>query len=511
MRRARFSHGGRFLGVMALAVLAILSGCRRQNDPRNISGQVTVESGDAGGVTVELFNAPSPESNTLWSTTAQKPTVGFPYSLAAIFEFRAERRQTSGHASTRVGDPVETDAEGKFEFQDVPEGEFVVVVSKAGFGWSKPLAVSTRSGAADMGLVTLYPEQTFAAGSAITGNQRWLAGHHYVVAANANLSLSAGATLVVEPGAFVRLGNLSEFRIRGSLDCRGTAADPIIFTSSDIENPSAAAGWQYIHFYSTASPPLFRFCSFTYTDQAILSDKGGGRIEYCYFAEISSEAVVLTGTGSAVDSVVAVGNVFDHVPVGLRTELVQGTGLSISHNVFWLSANYGLYLKRVHGGDVFCNWFGSCGRSDSLSTSQTGGVYLQDLQGTHLRRNDFQTNWYAIVLGSRVDSSMYIEYNRFSHSYRVLYVGVTPDATGPSFPHFNNNCAEQTENFSLYHTACLVNTQAIDARNNFWSSTSEADIRTRAIRDCDDDDDCPCDEFVPFLLTCPSSETGLCR
>lgn len=512
MTLARFRPIGLVLAVLALAALAVVSGCRRQNDPRNVSGRVTVEGGDADSVIVELYSAPVPENNVVWETTQQRPTVGFPYSLAMAFDFRRERIQSSVHTSTLVGTVV-TGGDGRYEFADVDEAAFVIVVRKSGFGWSAPLAVDTRNGNADVATISLYPEQVYRSGLAITGTETWLAGHHYVVAAQTSLSLNAGATLTVAPGAFVRLGNLSEFKVRGTLICEGTADEPIIFTTSDIENPTSAAGWQYIHFFSNATPPRFRYCSFTYTDQAILSDKPGGRVEYCYFNEIGAEAVVLSGnpTGADADSVVFRGNVVDHISTGLRLHDVWGSGLSIDHNVFALSARFGLDMKLIRGGEVFCNWFVGCGRRDTLSSAPTGAIQLENVQGMRLTRDEFVSNFYGVILGSYVDSTTHIQNCRFTRSFRALYVYFTNGESGPSYPDFNFNCIEQNEEYALDHTACLINTQVLDATNNFWNSTSESDIRTRAIRDCEDDALCPCDEFIPYLLTCPGSETGICR
>jgi hypothetical protein len=69
--------------------------------------------------------------------------------------------------------------------------------------------------------------------------------------ATGNIMVSSGATLTVEPGVTVRFTPGRRLQVQGTLIARGTAAAPILFTSSN-DNPSPS-DWDGIQFLAGAN------------------------------------------------------------------------------------------------------------------------------------------------------------------------------------------------------------------------------------------------------------------
>lgn len=485
--------------LLALAVLP--AGCKKAEEDKNsIKGSVSVPFGDVGGVIVEAYVAPEFVSTDIWSTTAAHPEVGFPYDLPAAWDYRRQSSQPRARDTTG--------ANGTFEFPDLADGDYILSARKAGYGWSVPRAVGLHGQSVDAGTLALAEVETLPASANLTGDNRWLSGRHYII--QSRLSVAAGATLTIEPGAVVRLPLDTKINVLGTLIAEGEPGRFIIFTSN--EALPDLGDWWYILFSQSASLPQFRYCAFRYADDAIRSLRPGGRIESCFFGSIAAQGVSLLGnTDAAMDSIVFRRNVTNDVQLVLLVSNVAAQRpMLIERNAIYGCANYGVKLVTAYSGAVRCNWFYACGHTDISTGTATGALYMFNAQDVEVDHNEFRKSQYGVDLGSLVDSSVHIHNNYFYLLTRALNVGWTPETVGPSFPHFNFNCIQAVEHYHIYMGTCVINTESIDANNNYWDGFSEFGLRQRFLYDHDDDPTCPYVTVGTILPSCNRSEAGLC-
>jgi len=492
----------RFAAVLPLLFALYLPGCKKQEEPSYISGRVQVNEGDASGVVVEIYEAVPLSSTSVWYKTNSVPAVGFPYRLQAAFDFRREQ--------SRLRASLSTDGGGGYKSSDLPDGDYVVVARKSGYGWSEPRAVVLNGKSAEAGTVTLAPEIQIGENVTLHGNVTWAAGRHYVLGQRMNVGNDA--ILTIEPGVVVRLPVGGSVQIMGAIIAEGTEEAYITFTSD--EAIPASQDWFYLKFNAGAAPPYFRYCTFSYSDNGVFSSVPGGRIEYCSFYAVGGQAATLIGSSAATsDSIVVRGNVTDRTTVAFVVAQGGNSPLLIERNALYGCSQYGLKLMVVRSGSVYCNWFYNCGRSsgDTLTgLSTTGAIFGRDLKNMEIHRNEFSTSWYGLSLGSLVDSSVFTHHNLFFRVNRVMNIAETPDYRGASFPHLYQNCIKTCPRYYVYVDACLINNKVIDARNNYWDGRGETQIQNDFLYDCHRNTECPCILIAPVLTDCPDEEVGIC-
>lgn len=485
---------------LALLLTFMAGGCKDdESGSAAVSGSVSVQGASAADVIVELYDLPSLQDNNTWTTLAAQSSVGFPYRVQAIFDWRAAAQSLRARTTTGGG--------GAFELSGVPDGRYVIIARKSSFGWSAPRVIELRGQAVSAGTLTLFPETVLENGTAISENTTWLTGRHYVV--EQMLIVEEGAALTIEPGAVVRFGDRGNMNVFGEVIATGTSDSYVIFTS-DQGNPQAF-DWYYVYVAQGARPPVFRYCSFRYCDAAIVSATGGGIVENCYFAVVGSQAITLTGSRAApTDSVLVRRNVVNNVPVGMEIQQTITSPLVVEHNGLFDCSVFGMVLDSIYTGDIYCNWFHNCGRSDTLPGPVTGVISMAHTRNTEFHRNYFQLSWYALSLGSKVDSSTHIHSNSFFRINRVMNVATTPQRYGPSFPTFRGNSIELCDRYNIFMHSCQVNTEQIQAPDNYWGTASESAIRSR-FNDCQNDPTCPCIMYQPYLSAPPGSGVGICE
>jgi hypothetical protein len=494
------------LAVTALGLaLAIMptGGCKKDDSGVSaISGTVTVEGGDASGVTVQLFSAPALASDSMWAIISRTSSIGFNYSLQAVFDPRREK--------SRIVDQQVTGANGSFKFDSREDGGYVIVASKRGFGWNVPSGVDVHGGDVNTGAIQLRADHVVPSNEVVTENTRWSAGHY--VLSGGGLTVAPGATLTLDPGCVIRFGADSRMLVQGDLVCQGKPDSFIVFTT-DRNPPLLPGEWSEIRFAAGAARPHMTYCSINYSYWGIRSDRPGAQIEYSYFADIGAgNALWLTGLGAADgDSIVVRHNVLNHIPIELNVSEVRGTGLAIDHNAFFHPVDFAVNLDRVTGGSIFCNWFYNCGREDTSNPSAAAGAI--EMASTHdvdISRNEIHYAWFAISTLSHVDSSVAIHNNRFYATHRILHLGVSENERGPSYPVFQSNCIRSNVSYYVYNSACQHNNHEIDAVGNFWGTASVATIRNWMWAPQNVDPPCPAIVFEPILTACPDAEVGIC-
>ena len=124
-------------------------------------------------------------------------------------------------------------------------------LSGDGYSFSLPFTLSVRSGVETLGN-TQYLEDTL-----------WTSDKTYIL--NGTIIVGTGVTLTIQPGTLIK-GNSGKFiRVDGGLIARGTAAQPILFTTNSISN----ATWSGIRFTENALDASYDI-SGTYTAGSVL-------------------------------------------------------------------------------------------------------------------------------------------------------------------------------------------------------------------------------------------------
>lgn len=494
------------IAALLMLLTALLSGCKEEEVQRGIRGTVSVDGGSAAGDSVLIYDMPVFAETSVWTITQRNPAVGFPFRLQAAFDWRFN----TPRAATAAGN------DGSFRFDGFPDGDYVLVAFKPGYGWSVPQAVTVAGQTADAGTLRLQPEFTLPGNAIITENTRWLAGRHYVLAQN--LTVNNGVTLTIEPGAVVRVGDGGRIQVFGNIVADGTPDAHVVFTSNQRNSP-LSGDWRYILFASSADqPPRFRYCTFSFCEFGVRSLRPGGTFEFCLFSRIATEGADLTGNpgGLSTEPIILRNNVVDdrfpRVPVGLRVVQHRGAELTVEKNAIFGCLASGLQLEAIVGGTVHCNWFFNCGRSDTVTGVSGSVIDIGDIRGMTISNNEVHSSPYGLGVGSRVDSTVIIQFNRFSRLNRVMDVGVTQDRSGPSNPTFADNCISNCDR-NIFINSCHINYRTINAPRNFWGTSSEATINSRNW-DCIDVPGpvfpCPCVHYNPFLTSCNISGVGIC-
>ena len=491
-----------------------LPGCKTQKDSKSgVSGVVAIDGGVGDGVTVDVFRTynrnvwydqalPPRPHFTAWglvSRTSQgssDPIVGVNFSWMADFDWRQE----SAIASAVTG------GDGTFSISDLADGDYVFVAHKDGFGWTLPMTVAVRGQALELGTVTLFPEST-RPDTTIGGGLVFRAGHHYVL--SDNLIVQPGEHLAVEPAAVIRVRNESRIVIGGSLFCEGTPDSFITFTA---EVPDLyPASWRYINFQESADEPVhFRYTKIEYAKEAIRSSNqtSAGIVEYCYFRKLFNLAVDVSGS----TNIRYAHNVIDSVNTGLRA--FQCDHIDIEHNLFFNCNDYAIQLDGgqlgAFGDSIYCNWFYQCGGSDS--SGQAGTIYLSNIHALHVAYNNTEGSNYAINLGSRVDSTVLIVHNRYATCSRVLNIGSTPQAYGPTYPFFQFNSMDANRNLCVAMSACEHNVRNVQAGNNFWTDSQDNPVNPRdVILDGSDPNHDGCGLVISDPISTVRPVSGLCN
>jgi hypothetical protein len=489
--------GFRWLSLVLILSVVLAPGCKKSADKKSgLSGRVTINGSPGVDVIVQVYDEPRYDNTELWYYAARNPQAGFAYSAPAVFDWRRDGRFE--RATTH------TDADGRFNVTDLEDNNYVVSARLDGFGWSIPRMIELRGSDLEIGNIALFPDSTIDRTS-ITGDVVWPGdGRHYLL--TRDLNIAAGASLTIEAGAVVRIDEFASIVINGTFNATGTPEQYVAFTSS-LPLPSAY-DWDGIELRPGANRPVFRYCRFDDCDPAVNGQGNSATFDHCYFSNHATQALNLNSDLSG-DSLVVDHCVFDHVGIGLRA--FGMSKVDVSHSMFFSCRTYAISFAGVRSGEIFCNWFQDCGRFDTTVHEPSGVMLLSDVQSYEIHNNMILDCAYALDLGSKVDSTVLIDYNMFQGVNRVMNVGVTEQQLGPSYPLFTFNCMISIDKINVIVNSCHINTHNIDCTSNFWNNSSEDVVYRTMVQDChaDPEGHFSVVNISPILTSCPSN-TGLC-
>ncbi|MDZ7369964.1 MAG: hypothetical protein ONB12_02195 [candidate division KSB1 bacterium] len=265
----------RFLLLMLLLFFA----CTRklyQERTLTITGTAKL-SGAASheGISVMLYSA-LPTDTTIANLQSRFPALGAPAGQPALFE-------------PRLASPlykVQTAADGFFKFDEVPEGNYNLVIEKKGYG-RRILPNLDRS--LQLEEVLLYPERR------VTGELDfytvWDSRRHIIIAND--LTIPEGVTLLIDKGVVVRFEGYGKLIVYGKLVTIGTAEEPVIFTT-DVLDQQNAGTWRGLEVYGEAELVA---AVFDHADLAVNCRGGKISVQQCVFRDINDRSVVIANEG----------------------------------------------------------------------------------------------------------------------------------------------------------------------------------------------------------------------
>lgn len=473
-----------------LTFVLVLAGCESgDNGGGNVSGQVVLEGETShAGITVELYGYGSDEP--IWAVVSSHPCIGFSYSPAAHFDWRVHQPR---YATT-------TDAAGSFVFSDVADGTYIHCARYDSFGWSSPRVVSVQGADVALGTISLFPERHFGFES-LEGNTVFEEDHHYVF--DGIVSVNENAELTIEPGAVLRFWDSRSLIVNGKVIARGEPEKWIVWTS---DSDTIVSGyWRMVQFTSTAYPPDFSYNRIEGSHQGINSSAEGGLFDHCLFRRANAYALTLSGEGPQVTNCIF----YDIGSIGLRVN--SASEVDVRSSLFYGNRTYGIKAFDWDGGNIFDNWFEECG---------TGGddasVHILLSSDVLFSHNQVVDCWTGMHFGSKCDSTNLIQANFFSDVHKGIYLGVTEDNRGPSYPRIHYNCFTGITGipgvinpYCIHIGVCEHNNHDIEAESNYWDRVSETEIND-CMWDNRDSDICPFVLFRPFLTSCPDSAGITC-
>jgi len=234
---------------------------------------------------------------------------------------------------------------------------------------------------------------TLVSGGALAGDTTWaLAGSPYVV--STDVSIPAGAALLVEPGVVVKFTQaFATLNVEGALSARGTQEAPIVFTSikddtagGDTNNDGSATfpsslSWRGIIFYASSSAHMthtsiryggqFLFTGSVYQSFPMVRNMGGALL--LDHAELQPNTFVVDAFEQASGSTTIMNTKIGNARNGI---LVSGGTLSVHDSSIASVINYALNNTTANVIDATSNWWGDASGPFHVNNLDGGGARI---------------------------------------------------------------------------------------------------------------------------------------
>lgn len=191
----------------------------------SLTGTVSLEGeSDFSGITVALYDLTELDPNIVYANETW-PHIGVIINQHTEFDHRFQ-------APIKF---TETLADGSFEIKKIPVGTYNFVAIKDSFGFKYLYEIEISKGDNDLSQLTiLYAETLFTDQVPTT---TFLADHHYIIDNPYGEVVLYNNSLIIQPGAVVRITPYTDFVIAGNLLAQGEENNMFWVTSnSGLEN-----------------------------------------------------------------------------------------------------------------------------------------------------------------------------------------------------------------------------------------------------------------------------------
>ena len=310
---------------------------------------------DHSAIKVEVYKKATLDSK-IETINLAYPLIGVVISQETEFDHRL---QNPVHTSL-------TNASGYFEIKEIPIGEYNIVLSKEGWGFSYKLNHIIYEGTNELSTASnplaLYPE--ILVSSNIIDDYTFETDRHYIITENTNFHTSSHIT--IKPGAFIRINPAVAVTVFGPLTVETDQGRYFRITSNDGFNPLSSNISNYSNFSIRPSA--------TVTDQTI----SGGVFtfgNYSLNVQASNTKIV--------------NSVFSGHNSGITYE--QVSNVLISNSLFRNTTREGqaaLYLGYVEGGLI----------EKSIFYNNNIGITLLSAFDVVMSNNFFSNNYFRGIM-----------------------------------------------------------------------------------------------------------------
>ena len=411
--------------LLLIPILLILS-CETpvEESKGSLSGNVTLDNqADNSGVTIAIYELAELDTEIV-SVNNEYPHIGVIINQHTEFD---HRRQT----------PIKTtnsDPNGDFEVKNIPVGIYNVVLLKQGWGFTYLYDVRTYKGDNDLASQVELYEEVILSDFFQETNTIFETNHHYIF--ENDVVLLPDQTLIIQPGAIIRINPGKEFIVHGELSIQGEEDSMIWITSNDkFENQSVK------------SEPE-KYNKFEISSIAVLAENMINWVKVDYG---------IVGLMNQVEGVTILNSTFRFCDIGFQSYNVNYTEIYniLAHHCQEPNSN-GVYINSVEGGNVF----------DNIFISNYHGLEIKDDFNGDVYNNYYSSNSYAGL--KVIDFNGSIHHNEFATNNYDIHFGGAPHYPGTTMVVHRNVFNSNESIKSLGNTYIYIDSLFIN-HNNFYS------------------------------------------
>ncbi len=330
--------------------------------------------------------------------------------------------------------------------------------------------------------VISHVDASTSIGGTISSNATWnLAGSPYKL--TGPLAVPSGVTLKIEPGVTVEFGSYY-MQVNGTLQARGTSDNKIVFTANQ-------------RWITNAQKIMFMNSSTGYDEQS----GAGCIIENAVFnvttlvihgCSPKISANVFNQPGDiAINAENSYANIIGNIINCQSAAAISASGSAKVTNNFVNSSAYVIGLSAAGAAYFQGNTVNHCW----IGITAAGQATIVGNTITNCANNGLQASGNSVRMeGNYISNCQYgISASGTIQSNTVVNNKVGIQIIAPSAPVTNNNIYGNTEN-----NLVLLNSQNLDATNNYWGTTDSQAI-AQTIRDAKNDFNAGTVTYTPFL------------
>jgi hypothetical protein len=420
--------------LVALAGLSCHKDSAANKESRYYGMVKLVQSSDYANIVVALYDV-SVADSMLQVIQGQYPALGCKVTARDLFD----------HRKVQPVVRITAHSDGAWEIT-APVGDYYVVASKEGFGWSYAYDVQPSSACT----LELAPEVHLS--GVVQEAMALQASRHYIV--DRDFTVTSTGSLILEGGTWLRLNRSASFSCEGDFFVVGSVGHMVRITSNTYE--PYAGDWNAIKLIGAEHSTL---------SGAVISFGGNGislknvrslLINDCVFQDCKYTALLLNQVQLGEIS----HNVFQRNETGIFCQ--ASTDMVISDNIY--IANMQGIESESSPVRIENNYFHSCKM----------GVHAQFRPGPSVRHNLFEVNTAGVFCAG---SNPAIQVNHFKNNTYGVEIGIEYSSFNADPTIHYNNFITNGNPVKLYGNAIGPNSADVDATYNYWNTPNVADIR----------------------------------